>query len=342
MYRLTKFSKSSGCGCKLPPLELQEIKEGLFKNYPSNLLVGHDKNDDAAIFKVSEELAIINTVDFFTPIVDNPIYFGAISAVNALSDVYSMGGKPLFVNAILGWPLDELPLYLVTDIINGASDMLARYNISIGGGHSINITEPVFGFSVTGTINPKNIKLNSSAKEGDLIYLTKPLGVGFACKLFKRDKIKESDLNIVVQSMLKVNRLGEFLGDKEYVHSMTDVTGFGLAGHLLEMCEGSDLTAKIDFSKIKYFEFLDRFLPDAEFPDNAYRNWNSYDKKISGMDSLSKFGLLNDPQTSGGLLISVDPNEKEAFTNLLIEHNLEDFTEPIGVFVKREERFIYL
>jgi selenide, water dikinase len=334
--KLTEYSEGSGCGCKIAPAILdkilsysQEVKE----NFP-DLLVGNDTKDDAAVFQVSENIAFINTVDFFTPIVDDPYDFGRIAAANAVSDVYAMGGRPIFANAILSWPVEKIDPNLAAEVIMGARAVCAQINIPLAGGHSIAAKDPIFGLSVNGVIHPRKIKKNNTAQEGDLIYITKPIGIGVLATALKRNKISPEDYNDMIKWATQVNRIGELLGTFDYVHSMTDVTGFGLLGHLIEMAEGANLTALVQSSALPLISNVQTYIDQFIFPDNTYRNWNAFASKTEGVKGMELVKLC-DPQTNGGLLIAVDASNKIDFENILEQEQQEAWL--IGQFDQNVE-----
>ncbi len=343
MIRLTEHAHAAGCGCKIAPAVLHEMI-GDSKNQTSflELLVGNSSNDDAAVWDLGNGVSVINTVDFFMPIVDNPFDFGRIAAANAISDVYAMGGKPLFANAILGWPIDTLPIEAAKQVMAGAREICEKAGIPIAGGHSVDAKEPLFGLSVTGSVQTFNIKRNNTAQIGDLLFLTKPIGVGIAATAQKRNLATEAILNEAVAVMCGLNNIGEVLGTFDAIHAMTDVTGFGLLGHLIEMSEGSHLSAKIYPKVIQTIVGIDDLLAQNCIPDNTYRNWNAYEKKVSGLASMRDFQLLNDPQTSGGLLIAVHPNQKKDIQDLFTLHGLEKHLEPIGEILPQSDFAIFI
>ncbi len=334
--RLTEWSEGSGCGCKIAPAVLDQIlaASGSFSQEDPNLLVGNSQKDDAAIYQVSDDLAFINTVDFFTPIVDDPFDFGRISAANAISDVYAMGGKPIFANAILSWPVEKIPIELAAKVLEGAKSICKTAGIELAGGHSIAAKDPIFGLSVNGLIHPRKIKTNQGSKEGDLIFLTKPLGIGVLATALKRQKIQEKDYLKLLATACRLNTIGSVLGNHEEVHAMTDVTGFGLLGHLIEMAEGAGLSAKIDLSKLPLIEGIQEYINQFIFPDNTYRNWNAYSPKTKGVQGMDLVKLC-DPQTSGGLLISVSPENKTWFKETIQSQNQVAWE--IGSFTAKEE-----
>jgi selenide,water dikinase len=319
--RLTDWSEGSGCGCKIAPAILDQILQtsGSLSQKDPNLLVGNSSKDDAAVYQVSEDLALINTVDFFTPIVDDAFDFGRIAATNAISDVYAMGGKPLFANAILSWPVEKLAPELAAKVLEGAKLACSKAGIELAGGHSIAAKDPIFGLSVNGIIHPRKIKKNSGSKEGDLLFLTKPLGIGVLATALKRQKINTKDYQHLVEVTCQLNKIGEVLGNHEEVHALTDVTGFGLLGHALEMAEGANLSLQLDFKALPMIEGVQDYIQQFIFPDNTYRNWNAYSAKVSGVKGMELVPLC-DPQTSGGLLIAVAEENKAWFVETMHLH----------------------
>lgn len=334
--RLTEWSEGSGCGCKIAPAILEQIlnASGTFSQKDPNLLVGNASKDDAAVYQVSEDLAVINTVDFFTPIVDDPFDFGRIAATNAISDVYAMGGKPIFANALLSWPVEKLAPELAAKVLEGAKYACAQAGIELAGGHSIAAKDPIFGLSVNGLVHPRKIKKNTGSKEGDLLFLTKPLGIGVLATALKRQKIDPQGYQRLVDTTCQLNTIGEVLGNHEEVHAMTDVTGFGLLGHALEMAEGANLSVQLEFKALPLIEGVSEYISQFIFPDNTYRNWNAYSAKVSGVTGMDLVPLC-DPQTSGGLLISVGVADKSWFEETMRLH-AQPFWE-VGRFVARNE-----
>lgn len=313
--RLTQFSHGAGCGCKIAPSVLEKIIQHapVLKGEKNEaLLVGYDTKDDAAVYDIGNGRAIISTTDFFTPIVDDAFDFGRIAAANAISDVYAMAGRPLMAVAILGWPVEKLPAELAQQVLEGARTICTEAGIPLAGGHSIDSPEPIFGLAVTGEVEIKNIKRNSTAMEGCRLFLTKPLGVGMITTAHKRRLASTEDYNMAVKSMTQLNSMGYELGKLDYVKAMTDVTGFGLLGHLLEMCEASGLSSEIEYSKIPLLKNVPEYASKMIYPDITFRNWKSYEGKVSGIGSESLLTLC-DPQTSGGLLIAVDPRHENEF-----------------------------
>ena len=338
--KLTQYSHGAGCGCKIAPHVLEEIlKSNFVAPTDKKLIVGNSSKDDAAVYDIGNGQAIISTTDFFMPIVDDATDFGKIASANAISDVYAMGGKPLLAIAILGWPINKLPVELAQKVIDGARMICAEAGITLAGGHSIDSPEPIFGLAVTGIIDLKNLKQNNTAKEGDLIYLTKKIGVGILTTAEKKGLLKEEHKGIAAKQMMQLNKLGEQLGKLSYVNAMTDVTGFGLLGHLIEMAEGANLTAEISYTKVPMIEDLTFYTSQMCVPDNSFRNWSGYDPKVSGITGDSLLTLC-DPQTNGGLLITIDPKYKEEFETLLITEGLKDFSQAIGKMKTKGEKVI--
>ena len=342
--KLTQFSKGAGCGCKIAPNVLQEMLSSKVEplHFP-NLLVGNNTNDDAAVYDIGGGKSIISTTDFFMPIVDDAFNFGQIASANAISDVYAMCGKPLMAVAILGWPIEKLSTALAREVLDGARDICTKAGIPLAGGHTIDTQEPMFGLAVTGIVDTSKIKKNNTSKEGDILFITKPIGVGILATAQKRDVIEDAHLTMMISQMTTLNSLGEKLGQIEEITAVTDVTGFGLLGHCIEMAEGADLSIDLFYSKIPVIEGAKEYLSKRIVPDATYRNWNSYSAKTSfekGVNVMEAFNLLPDPQTNGGLLFSVNPIALEKVVALFKENGLENFIEPIGVFVAKKEKAI--
>ncbi|HEU5290065.1 MAG TPA: selenide, water dikinase SelD [Cyclobacteriaceae bacterium] len=315
--KLTQYSHGAGCGCKISPAVLDSILHSDFpKTVFPNLLVGNESKDDAAVFELSDGTCLVSTTDFFMPIVDDAFNYGAIASVNAISDVYAMGGKPVMALAILGWPVDKLPADLAQQVLNGSRSVCEKAGIPLAGGHSIDSPEPIFGLAVTGTVKKENLKKNNTGTIGCLLYLTKPIGVGIITTAQKRGVAIEEDVNEAVRMMTELNTLGYELGKLNYVKAMTDITGFGLLGHLIEVCEGSNLSAEIEYAKVPLVKNLSHYLSKFIYPDNTMRNWQSYEKKVSGIGAESLLTLC-DPQTSGGLLACVEESKAEEFESLM-------------------------
>lgn len=336
--KLTQFSKGGGCGCKIAPAVLQQMLATENSHPFASLLVGNESSDDAAVYQLNDQTAIISTTDFFVPIVDDPYDFGRIAAANAISDVYAMGGKPLMAVAILGWPIDKLSVQSAQNVLEGGRAICKEAGIPLAGGHTIDSADPIFGLAVTGVIHPSHIKKNNTAREGDLLFLTKPLGVGVLSTALKRGLLKEEHYSILVQQMTTLNRIGEKLGNLDSVHAMTDITGFGLLGHLIEMAEGSNVCMELHYPAIKKIGGLADYLKQRTIPDATFRNWNSYSNKVdfgAGVDVMEAFNLLPDPQTNGGLLIAVDSNAITALEELFLQNDLAHFIKPIGRIIRK-------
>ncbi len=342
--KLTQFSHGAGCGCKIAPQILEQILQSN-SSFPNDkkLLVGNSSKDDAAVYDLGNGTALISTTDFFMPIVDDAADFGKIASANAISDVYAMGGKPLLAVAILGWPVEKLPVELAQKVLEGAREICLQAGIPLAGGHSIDSTEPIFGLAVTGIVDIKNLKQNNTAKEGDYLFLTKPIGVGILATAQKRGLLSAELLQLLTTQLTALNSIGEQLGKLTSVTAITDVTGFGLLGHLIEMAEGSNLSAEIYYSKLPILDGATDFLKQRIVPDATYRNWNSYSTKVSfdkGVNVLEAFNLLPDPQTNGGLLIAVNSTKIEEVKERFTQNGLQNFIEPIGRFIRKEEKVI--
>ena len=311
--RLTQFSHGGGCGCKIAPAVLSDLLASMPAGIvPAELLVGTDTADDAAVYRLNERQAVVATTDFFTPIVDDPFDFGRIAATNALSDVYAMGAQPIFALAVVGMPLDRLPAEAIARILQGGAAVCREAGIPIAGGHAIDVLEPIYGLVVLGLVHPRKIKRNSSAKEGDALILGKPLGVGILSAALKKGKLSEAGYAQMVEWTTKLNTPGEALSEMPAVHALTDVTGFGLAGHLLEICRGSKLAAEVVFNDLPLIEEAVKFAKEGVVTGASDRNWKGYGHEVNFQGDDWKRKLLSDPQTSGGLLVACDPTaEKE-------------------------------
>lgn len=321
--KLTQFSHGAGCGCKISPAVLEKILHSDFpKTMFSNLLVGNESKDDAAVFDLGNGTCIVSTTDFFMPIVDDAETFGAIASVNAISDVYAMGGTPIMAIAILGWPINKIAPEVAKSVLEGSRKVCLEAGIPLAGGHSIDCPEPVFGLAVTGTLRKENLRRNDTAKAGDLLYLTKSLGIGIITTAQKKGIVEETHYNQAVESMTTLNWLGAEVSKLSYVHAMTDVTGFGLLGHLAEVCEGSNLKARLKFSDIPTFGFLDHYIGQKCIPGGTLRNWDSYGSKVSAITDFQR-AILADPQTSGGLLITIDPSHQLDFEQNMANHGYD-------------------
>lgn len=305
--RLTQLSHKGGCGCKISPTVLRTmLSKAVPSFFPKELLVGTETSDDAAVFQINENQAIVATTDFFMPIVDDPFDFGTISATNAISDVYAMGGTPLFALAIVGMPINTLPVSQIKKILEGGESACARAGIVVAGGHSIDSLEPIYGLCVVGLVDPKNLKRNIGARAGDKIILGKNLGIGIYCSALKKGNLSEPDYKELISVMTQLNVPGVDLSKMEGVHALTDVTGFGLLGHLLEICNGSNLGARIELDKIPFLSRTREFAEQGFVTGASSSNWASYSERITNSNSLSQVhkNLLSDPQTSGGLLVA--------------------------------------
>lgn len=338
--KLTSFSHGAGCGCKIAPDRLEEILQSATgNNTDHNLLIGNDTRDDAAVYAIDDHRAVISTTDFFMPIVDDPFDFGGIASVNAISDIYAMGGRPLMAVSILGWPVDKLSTSIAGKVVEGARVACKRAGIPLAGGHSIDTPEPIFGLAVTGIIDREKIKSNNKAVPGCELYLTKPVGIGILTTAQKKGILKEEDREKVTDLMLTLNDIGYELGELSCVKAMTDVTGFGLLGHLKEMCEGSQVSANIAFNRIPKISGLKYYLEQRTFPGGTNRNFKSYGHLISEISEIQK-AVLCDPQTSGGLLIAVDPGEIKEFGKVLDKKNLS--LRSFGRITEKREYLIYV
>lgn len=333
--KLTQYSKASGCGCKIAPAVLQEILKTNEQFLCRELLVGHSTNDDAAVYDLGNNQCLISTTDFFMPVVDSAFDFGKISAANAISDVYAMGGKPIMALAILGWPTEKLGTESAKEVLNGARKICSEAGIPLAGGHSIESVEPIFGLSVNGLVAKTNLKPNCTLKENNSLYLTKALGTGIYSTALKRGKLLDEDYTELFQSMTQLNALGFELGKLDYVTAITDVTGFGFLGHLLEMIGEQNLTAVIEKNKIKTFKNLQHYISQFIFPDNTTRNFNAYESKSKGMVDLD-FISYCDPQTSGGLLFAIDIKKEAEFEKWMKENKQSAYK--IGEIKTRQEK----
>ncbi|MES2331591.1 MAG: selenide, water dikinase SelD [Bacteroidota bacterium] len=342
--KLTQFSHGAGCGCKIAPAVLDKILQRHSQvTDHKQLLVGNGSKDDAAVYDLGNGTALISTTDFFTPIVDDAFAFGKIASANAISDVYAMGGKPILAIAILGWPVEKLPAELAQQVLEGARQVCTEAGIPLAGGHSIDTPEPIFGLAVNGLVNIENLKQNNTAKQGDLLFLTKPLGVGILSTAQKREVLKDEHLALMLTQLSTLNKAGEALGKISGVHAMTDVTGFGLLGHLIEMAEGSELSAELVYNHIPILAAAKEYLPQRIVPDATYRNWNAYSNKVGfapGVNVMEAFTILPDPQTNGGLLIAVAPESVSEVQELLKRFGLIDFVEPIGTMIAQSEKVV--
>lgn len=338
--KLTSYSHGAGCGCKISPAVLDTIlkKNVAFPNQ-DKLLVGNDSKDDAAVYDLGNGKALISTTDFFMPIVDDPYDFGVIASTNAISDVYAMGGMPILAIAILGWPINKIGADVANEVIRGAREVCNSAGISLAGGHSIDSPEPIFGLAVNGLVEIQHLKRNSTAKVGDTLFLTKSLGIGILTTAEKKNIVSAEDMQIAKKSMSTLNMIGSDLSKISGVNAMTDVTGFGLLGHLTEICEGSGVSAEIQYDNIKFLtKNLDIYLEAGAIPGGTNRNLDSYGHKVINLSGIKENVLkLADPQTSGGLLISVSQESVDDVISLLKYRGLENYTIPIGRILSESE-----
>jgi selenide,water dikinase len=306
--RLTEFSHGGGCGCKIAPAVLSDMLSTMpLRGLPKDLLVGTETADDAAVYRLNDTQALIATTDFFTPVVDDPFDFGRIAATNAISDVYAMGGKPIMALALVGMPLEKLPVSVIRKVLEGGESVCAQAGIPVAGGHSIDTLEPIYGLVALGLVHPNKVKRNSSAKAGDVLILGKPLGIGILSAALKKGKLSETGYRQMIEWTTKLNTPGEALSEMSAVHALTDVTGFGLAGHLLEICRGSKLAAEVDFASIPAIgEALD-WVKQGVATGASTRNWAGYGAEVDISGDEWKRKLVTDPQTSGGLLVACAP-----------------------------------
>ncbi|SFX11018.1 selenide, water dikinase SelD [Marinospirillum alkaliphilum] len=321
--RLTQYSHGAGCGCKIAPAVLDSILAAAGQSQQdARLWVGNASRDDAAVFALNEEQGVVSTTDFFMPIVDDAYDFGRIAATNAISDIYAMGATPLMAIALLGWPIKLLPPELAGDVVRGARSVCEAAGIPLAGGHSIDAPEPIFGLAVTGLVQKKQLKCNNTAREGDRLFLTKPLGIGILTTAEKQGKLREQDRGIATALMCELNRIGAVFANLPEVTAMTDVTGFGLMGHLVEMADGSGLTAQLNFDAIPRLAAAEYYLTEGCIPGGTQRNFDSYGHRLGALTDTQR-QLLCDPQTSGGLLVAVRPEGEADFLQLAAAEGLK-------------------
>jgi selenide,water dikinase len=325
--RLTEFSHGGGCGCKIAPAILSEILSASpIRGLPKDLLVGTETADDAAVYRLNDSQALVATTDFFTPIVDDPYDFGRIAATNAISDVYAMGGRPIMALAIVGMPLEKLPVSAIRQILAGGESVCAAAGIPVAGGHSIDTLEPIYGLVALGLVHPDKVKRNSSARAGDMLVLGKPLGIGVLSAALKKGKLSADGYREMVRWTTKLNTPGQVLGDMPGVHALTDVTGFGLAGHLLEMCRGARLTAEVTFDELPLIPEASQWAQEGVATGASDRNWKGYGHEVvlpAGFPEWKR-KLITDPQTSGGLLVACAP---EAVNDVVATFRGDDGTD---------------
>jgi selenide, water dikinase len=330
IVKLTQFSHGAGCGCKIAPAVLDRILHSDRQPVPDPLLlVGYGSRDDAAVYDLGDGTAVISTTDFFMPIVDDAFDFGRIASANAISDIYAMGGTPMMAIAILGWPVGKISEAVAARVLEGARAICEAAGIPLAGGHSIDSPEPIFGLAVTGRVPIRRLRRNDTAQIGDLLYLTKPLGIGAMSTAQKRGILTEDGLATIVGLMTTLNRPGEEFGKLPYVHALTDVTGFGLLGHLSEMAGGSGCAAEIWYADVPKIPGAEDFIAQGCIPGGTNRNWDSYGHKVGPLTPEQR-GLLADPQTSGGLLIAVNPAHQMEFERLADQLHLPAPMRPIG------------
>jgi selenide,water dikinase len=341
--KLTQFSHGGGCGCKIAPNILEEILHSQFA-FPDNknLLVGNSSKDDAAVYDLGNGTAVISTTDFFMPIVNDPFDFGRIASANAISDVYAMGGKPIMAIAVLGWPVDKIPSSVARKVLDGSRSICAEAGIPLAGGHSIDAPEPIFGLAVTGLVDLENLKQNNTAKEGDLLFITKRIGVGIVSTAQKRELLREEHFTALIKQLTQLNSIGEKLGKIKGVHAITDITGFGLIGHLMEMTYGSGLSCEIYYDSVPVLIGAKEYMAQKAIPGATKRNWNSVkeDVEIDAAVDKEAQDLLADPQTNGGLLISVGEESAGEVKDVLIQNGYGDFIVPIGKMLSNKSKMI--
>ena len=327
---LTSFSHGGGCGCKIAPGVLSEILKNAGGIVPKELMVGIETADDAAVYRLNDQQALIATTDFFMPIVDDPFDFGRIAATNAISDVYAMGGRPILALALVAMPIERLPLDVIRRIIEGGEAVCTAAGIPIAGGHTIDSVEPIYGLVALGLVHPDNVKKNSSARAGDVLVLGKPIGVGVYSAALKKEKLSESGYAQMIASTTKLNTPGARLAELPGVHALTDVTGFGLLGHLLEVCRGAGLAAEVSMAQVPLLQGVEALAEQGYITGASGRNWAGYGKDVllEGIRDVHKH-LLTDPQTSGGLLVTCAPDSVEAVLAIFRAEGFEHAS-PIG------------
>ncbi|BCN93257.1 selenide, water dikinase [Thiomicrorhabdus immobilis] len=327
LIKLTEYSHGAGCGCKISPKVLDSILKTSMQIAPNpNLLVGNSTKDDAAAFDLGNGTSVLSTTDFFMPIVDDPYTFGQIAATNAISDIYAMGGKPLMAIAIFGWPIDKLPAEVGQQVIEGGRATCEAAGIPLAGGHSIDAPEPIFGLAVTGIVDNRHLKRNASAEVDCELFLTKPVGIGILTTAQKQKKIQPEHMQMAIEAMTTLNKPGSEFAKIAGVTALTDVTGFGVLGHLIEICEGSDIAAQIEFDKLPILPHVLDYLAQGCTPGGTLRNFDSYGHKVKSatteqLDETQKM-ILCDPQTSGGLLAAVRADAIAEFKQVAEQHGL--------------------
>lgn len=333
--RLTQYSHGAGCGCKISPKVLDIILKGSgAQHLDPRLWVGNASRDDAAVYAIDSERGVVSTTDFFMPIVDDPYDFGRIAATNAISDIYAMGGDPLMAIAILGWPLSKLPAEVATEVVRGGRSVCDEIGIPLAGGHSIDAPEPIFGLAVTGLVEKRHLKRNDTATVGSVLFLTKPIGIGILTTAEKRAVLLPEDVGVARDVMCQINRAGSALGRMTGVTALTDVTGFGLLGHLVEMADGSGLTARIRADAVPLLPRVEYYRSLGCVPGGTGRNFESYGHRVSALTEVQK-QILCDAQTSGGLLVAVRAEALEEFHALMQTFGMQ--LEPLGELVAQQD-----
>ena len=338
--KLTQFSHGGGCGCKIAPAVLTELLAGTpLRTLPKELIVGTESSDDAAVYQLNDEQALVATTDFFTPIVDDPYDFGRIAATNAISDIYAMGARPIMALAVVGMPLDKLPLEVIRGILAGGESVCAEAGIPIAGGHSIDVLEPIYGLVAMGLVHPQRVKRNSEARAGDVLILGKPLGVGILSAALKKGLLTPEGYATMLRHTTKLNTPGTRLSEMDGVHALTDVTGFGLAGHLLEICRGSKLAAKVRFADLPLIPEAVGFVKEGISTGASTRNWGGYGADVALPDGGEEWQqkLLTDPQTSGGLLVACAPGAVDEVLAVFRQQGFGDAA-VVGQVLPRGER----
>lgn len=324
--KLTSLAHGGGCGCKIAPGVLSELLADLPSMAPfKDLLVGTETADDAAVYRLNDEQALIATTDFFMPVVDDPYDFGCIAATNALSDVYAMGGSPILALAIVGMPVNVLPAAVIREVLRGGRDVCQAAGIPVAGGHSIDSVEPIYGLVALGLAHPEHIKRNADAKAGDVLILGKPIGVGIYSAALKKGLLDTHGYSAMLKSTTLLNRAGSDLAKLSGVHALTDVTGFGLLGHAHEMALGANVDIEIQTKQVPLLPQVLELAQSGHITGASKRNWSSYGDSIDGLvhEDLLWRDLLTDPQTSGGLLVACDPSEHQAVLACFKQHGSE-------------------
>lgn len=346
---LTQFSKASGCGCKADPDALRSVLQGLHarnQQFP-NILRDASSADDAAVIQWSDGSLLLLTTDFFAPVLDDPYDFGRVAAANALSDIYAMGGRPLVALAVLAWPLEKLGPEAAAETLRGGADICEQSGVSLAGGHTVENPEPLFGLCVAGTATTSQLKTNGGAQAGDLVYLTKPLGSGMLLTAIKRRlSLEDKEYENLLHTLTTLNKAGEQFGELPFVHALTDVTGFGLLGHLMEMCQASALSVRLRWEQVPKLPGTERCIMQFIYPDITFRNWKHVEPQVYFENvnlknqSLRPILTLCDPQTNGGLLVAVNPNYQEQFEQFCRNAEIPLFL--IGEFINKKEFHIYI